>query len=434
MNSAQKMMDFIQKSPSCFHAINNIKETLVQKGFKELKESQVWKLDAGGKYFVTRNGSSIISFALPSATFQSFLICASHSDSPTFKIKENPELPGAGLVSLNVEKYGGMLINPWFDRPLSIAGRIVVSEKSDSTKLSFKSILINFDRDLVMIPNLAIHMNRDANEGHHFDLQQEIRPVISENEDFSLKKLLAKGAGVKPEEIISYDLFLYNRDKGTFWGEKKEFISSPKLDDLECVYTSLQAFLNAAENPVSDKNVKVYVVFDNEEVGSNSRQGAGSTFLYDTLHRINESFGRSEQEYLAAIAQSFLVSADNAHAIHPNYISSADPVNRPCVNGGPVIKFNAAQKYTSDGISASVFKKICDEAKVPYQIYTNNSNIAGGSTLGNISNSQVSLMAVDIGIAQWSMHSPNESAGSKDVEYMEKALTRFYNSEIEVSS
>ncbi len=432
MNSAQKMMDFIQKSPSCFHAINNIKETLVQKGFTELKESQVWKLDAGGKYFVTRNGSSIISFTLPSATFQSFLICASHSDSPTFKIKENPELPGAGLVSLNVEKYGGMLINPWFDRPLSIAGRIVVSEKSDSTKLSFKSILINFDRDLVMIPNLAIHMNRDANEGHHFDLQQEIRPVISENEDFSLKKLLAKEAGVKAEEIISYDLFLYNRDKGTFWGEKKEFISSPKLDDLECVYTSLQAFLNAAENPVSDKNVKVYVVFDNEEVGSNSRQGAGSTFLYDTLHRINESFGRSEQEYLAAIAQSFLVSADNAHAIHPNYISSADPVNRPCVNGGPVIKFNAAQKYTSDGISASVFKKICDEAKVPYQIYTNNSNIAGGSTLGNISNSQVSLMAVDIGIAQWSMHSPNESAGSKDVEYMEKALTRFYMSEIEV--
>jgi len=433
MNSAQKMMDFIQKSPSCFHAINNIKETLIQKGFKELKESQVWKLDAGGKYFVTRNGSSIISFTLPSATFQSFLICASHSDSPTFKIKENPELSGAELVSLNVEKYGRMLINPWFDRPLSIAGRIVVSEKSDSTKLSFKSILINFDRDLVMIPNLAIHMNRDANEGHHFDLQQEIRPVISENEDFSLKKLLAKEAGVKAEEIISYDLFLYNRDKGTFWGEKKEFISSPKLDDLECVYTSLQAFLNAAENPVSDKNVKVYVVFDNEEVGSNSRQGAGSTFLYDTLRRINESFGRSEQEYFAAIAQSFLVSADNAHAIHPNYISSADPVNRPCVNGGPVIKFNAAQKYTSDGISASVFKKICDEAKVPYQIYTNNSNIAGGSTLGNISNSQVSLMAVDIGIAQWSMHSPNESAGSKDVEYMEKALTRFYNSEIEVS-
>lgn len=433
MNSAQKMMDFIQKSPSCFHAINNIKETLIQKGFKELKESHVWKLDAGGKYFVTRNGSSIISFTVSSATFQSFLICASHSDSPTFKIKENPELPGAGLVSLNVEKYGGMLINPWFDRPLSIAGRIVVSEKSDSTKLSFKSILINFDRDLVMIPNLAIHMNRDANEGHHFDLQQEIRPVISENEDFSLKKLLAKEAGVKAEEIISYDLFLYNRDKGTFWGEKKEFISSPKLDDLECVYTSLQAFLNAAENPVSDKNVKVYVVFDNEEVGSNSRQGADSTFLYDTLHRINESFGRSEQEYLAAIAQSFLVSADNAHAIHPNYISSADPVNRPCVNGGPVIKFNAAQKYTSDGISASVFKKICDEAKVPYQIYTNNSNIAGGSTLGNISNSQVSLMAVDIGIAQWSMHSPNESAGSKDVEYMEKALTRFYNSEIEVT-
>ncbi len=434
MSSSQKLLDFIQNSPSCFHAINNIKGQLEKNGFSELKEDEVWKLEEGKKYFVIRNGSAIISFTVPCKNFQGFLMTASHSDSPSFKIKENPELKSEGIVSLNVEKYGGMLINPWFDRALSIAGRLIVSEKGRD--FSFKSILVNFDRDLLMIPNLAIHMNRDANDGHKVDVQQEIRPIISSNEDFSFKKLLAKEAGVKEEEILSYDLYLYNRDKGSFWGEKKEFISSPKLDDLECAYTTLQGFLKAVKEESDDKglgkNVLIHTVFDNEEVGSQSRQGAASTFLYDTLHRINESFGRSEQEYLVALAKSFLVSADNAHAVHPNYVSKADPVNKPGVNEGIVIKFNAAQKYTSDGVSAGVFKKICEKAKVPYQIFTNNSNIAGGSTLGNISNSQVSVLSVDIGLAQWAMHSPNESAGAKDVEYMEKAIAQFYKSEIQV--
>lgn len=432
MSSSQKLLDFIQNSPSCFHAINNIKGLLEKEGFSELKEDTVWKLEEGKKYFVIRNGSAIISFTVPCKNFQGFLMTASHSDSPSFKIKENPELKSEGIVSLNVEKYGGMLINPWFDRALSIAGRLIVSEKGRD--FSFKSILVNFDRDLLMIPNLAIHMNRDANDGHKVDVQQEIRPIISSNEDFSFKKLLAKEAGVKEEEILSYDLYLYNRDKGSFWGEKKEFISSPKLDDLECAYTTLQGFLKAVKEECGDggRSVLIHAVFDNEEVGSQSRQGAASTFLYDTLHRINESFGRSEQEYFAALAKSFLVSADNAHAVHPNYVSKADPVNKPGVNEGIVIKFNAAQKYTSDGVSAGVFKKICEKAKVPYQIFTNNSNIAGGSTLGNISNSQVSVLSVDIGLAQWAMHSPNESAGAKDVEYMEKAIAQFYKSEIQV--
>ena len=432
MSSSQKLLDFIQNSPSCFHAINNIKGQLEKNGFSELKEDTVWKLEEGKKYFVIRNGSAIISFTVPCKNFQGFLMTASHSDSPSFKIKENPELKSEGIVSLNVEKYGGMLINPWFDRALSIAGRLIVSEKGRD--FSFKSILVNFDRDLLMIPNLAIHMNRDANDGHKVDVQQEIRPIISSNEDFSFKKLLAKEAGVKEEEILSYDLYLYNRDKGSFWGEKKEFISSPKLDDLECAYTTLQGFLKAVKEESGDggRSVLIHAVFDNEEVGSQSRQGAASTFLYDTLHRINESFGRSEQEYLAALAKSFLVSADNAHAVHPNYVSKADPVNKPRVNEGIVIKFNAAQKYTSDGVSAGVFKKICEKAKFPYQIFTNNSNIAGGSTLGNISNSQVSVLSVDIGLAQWAMHSPNESAGAKDVEYMEKAIAQFYKSEIQV--
>ena len=320
---------------------------------------------------------------------------------------------------------------------MSIAGRVVISSKDKDNCLCLKEKLINFDHDLLMIPNLAIHMNRDANSGHEFDVQQEIRPIITSEENFSFIEFIAKEAGVKTEEILSYDLYLYNRDKGRFWGKDKEFISSPKLDDLECVYTVLQGFINATEDSnheIFQKNKKalVYSVFDNEEVGSQSRQGAASTFLKDTLKRINETLGLSEKEYLKEIANSFLVSADNAHAVHPNYAGKADPVNKPKVNGGPVIKFNAAQKYTSDALSSAVFKKVCNKAKVPYQIFTNNSNVAGGSTLGNISESQVSILSVDIGLAQWAMHSPNESAGAKDVELMIKAISEFYKNDIEI--
>ena len=436
MNYAKDLLDFIEKSPSCFHAIENIKTILKKEGFTELSEKEDWSIQADKKYFVTRNNSAIISFMVPK-DFNGFLITASHSDSPSFKIKENPELKSEGIVSLNVEKYGGMLIGPWFDRPLSIAGRVVISSKDKDNCLCLKEKLINFDHDLLMIPNLAIHMNRDANSGHEFDVQQEIRPIITSEENFSFIEFIAKEAGVKTEEILSYDLYLYNRDKGRFWGKDKEFISSPKLDDLECVYTVLQGFINATEDSnheIFHKNKKalVYSVFDNEEVGSQSRQGAASTFLKDTLKRINETLGLSEKEYLKEIANSFLVSADNAHAVHPNYAGKADPVNKPKVNGGPVIKFNAAQKYTSDALSSAVFKKVCNKAKVPYQIFTNNSNVAGGSTLGNISESQVSILSVDIGLAQWAMHSPNESAGAKDVELMIKAISEFYKNDIEI--
>lgn len=423
MNICEETLDFINRSPSCFHVVDNLKQQLLEKDFTELKEDEKWKVKAGGKYFVVRNGSSIISFVMPKKKFSGFLICASHSDSPSFKIKENPELPGVGAVRLNVEKYGGMLMNPWFDRPLSIAGRVVVSsEKKD--KLEFKQKLVNFDRDLVMIPNLAIHMKRDANDGHKIDVQGEMMPVVSMNKDFSFKKLLSEETGVEEEKLLSWDLFLYNRDKGCVWGAEKEFISSPKLDDLECVYTTFRGFLGAKNT----EKVMVHAVFDNEEVGSQSRQGAASTLLKDVLKRINLGSGRNDEDFNIAVAGSFLVSADNAHAVHPSYAGAADPVNRPLVNGGPVIKFNASQKYTSDSLSASVFKKICEKAGVPYQVFTNNSNVAGGSTLGNISTGQVSVLSVDIGIAQWAMHSPNESAGSKDPEMMVKAMKEFYGS------
>lgn len=427
---ASEMLDFIKKSPSCFHVIKNISETLISRGFQKLDEKEKWILQEGGKYFVTRNNSSIISFSVPKKDFKGFMMSASHSDSPSFKIKENPEMKSCGYVKLNVEKYGGMLMHPWFDRPLSIAGRIIKEEKTEGNRISLKEELINFDRDLVMIPNLAIHMNRDANEGKKINVQNELMPVFSSDENATLKSLISKECGIEEKDIISYDLFLYNRTEPTFWGEKNQFISSAKLDDLECAWTTFQGFLKASE--AKTDSCLVHCIFDNEEVGSESRQGAASTFLSDTLMRINENLGRTSEDYKTALANSFMVSADNAHGIHPNYPETADPNNRPKLNGGIVIKFNAAQKYTSDAISSGFFRQVCRKAKVPFQIFTNNSNIAGGSTLGNISTSQVSVSSVDIGLAQWAMHSPYESAGAEDPEMMAKAIEEFYKSTFEL--
>lgn len=434
-NLAQNLLEFIKKSPSCFHAVKNISEILLKNGFLEIKESEKWNLAPGGKYFVTRNSSSVIAFSVPenldSKNLEnkknlSFMICSSHSDSPSFKVKENPEIESAGCVVLNVEKYGGMLINPWFDRPLSVAGRVVVkSEKSNK----LEQILVDVDKNLLVIPNLAIHMNRDANNGHKIDVQSEIRPVLSLNEDTKLMKIVAENAKVDEKNILSADLFLYNRSEPCIWGAEDEFISSPKLDDLECAFSTLQGFLRSDGLGKIRRHVNVYCVFDNEEVGSQTRQGAASTFLNDTLSRINFSLGGDFEDYKISLSKSFMLSADNAHAVHPNFASVADPVNRPKINGGVVIKFNAAQKYTSDALSAGFFKQVCKNAGVPFQIFTNNSNVAGGSTLGNISQTQVSVPCVDIGLAQWAMHSPYESAGALDVDFMAMATREFYNEE-----
>lgn len=426
---AAKMLDFINRSPTSFHAVSNLKALLIENGYTELKEeSRKWALESNKKYFVTRNSSALIAFKLPEADFDAFLITASHSDSPSFKIKENASIKAAGTLVLNVEKYGGMLCAPWFDRPLSVAGRIVLAERK-SGFVSLTEKLVNIDRDLVLIPNLAIHMNREANTGTKYNVQDDMLPVLTTDQSSSILDVVAQSANVKKEDIESADLFLYNRDKGTFWGKDNEFVASPRLDDLECVYSCASAFISASENK---KNVQVLAVFDNEEVGSGTRQGADSTFLEDTLRRINLSFAaRGEEEYFSAIAKSFMVSADNAHAFHPNFQSKADPVNRPVVNKGIVIKFNAAQKYTTDSLSAALFQSVCKNASVPYQFFTNRSDIAGGSTLGNISTSHVPLKTVDIGLAQWAMHSPMESAGALDAEYLEKALKEFYQTTLE---
>ena len=423
-NHVKQLFKFIENSPSCFHAIKTITEELKNEGFVEIKEKDTWQIEKGKKYYVTRNLSSVIAFKIPQNDFKSFHIVASHSDSPTFKIKENAEIEvNNKYVKLNTEKYGGMICSTWFDRPLSIAGRILVKENN-----AVKTHLVNIDKDLVIIPNLAIHMNREVNDGYKYNAQIDMLPLYGDNSSKgSLMKTIAKEVNVEEESILGTDLFLYNRMNGTKIGSNEEYISSPRLDDLECAFTSLSAFLS--EN--TSNSASVYCVFDNEEVGSGTKQGADSTFLYDVLRRINISLGKTEEDYYRLISSSFMVSADNAHALHPNYTDKSDLTNKVYMNDGIVIKYNANQKYTTDAVSASIFKTICDSVDVPYQTFTNRSDILGGSTLGNISNAHVSLNTIEIGLAQRAMHSTYETAGAKDVTYMIDAIKAFYNTSIE---
>lgn len=417
--TAEELIQFIEKSPTCFHAVAAMKDILSNEGYKELKEADKWQIEKGGKYFVTRNDSSIIAFAVPEEEWKGFRIMASHSDSPSFKIKENPEMTVDNkYVKLNVERYGGMICAPWFDRPLSVAGRVIVKENG-----YIVTKLVDVDRDLLMIPNLAIHMNREVNDGYKYNAQKDMLPLYGEiDSKDTFMKTIADAAGVNAEDILGHDLFLYNRQKGSVWGANNEFVSIGRLDDLQCAYASVKGLLAGEKK----EYVAVCCVLDNEEVGSGTKQGAASTFLYDVLVRINSAFGRDYEDYIRAIAESFMVSADNAHALHPNYTEKADPVNRPYLNDGIVIKFSANQKYCTDGVSAAKFKDICNQAGVPFQVFTNRSDILGGSTLGNIATTKVALSAVDIGLPQLAMHSPYETAGVKDTEYLIGAATKLY--------
>ena len=428
MNKTVKgLFDFIEKSPSQFHVVENQRQAFLAAGFQELSEAESWKLKLGGNYFVTRNGSSILAFRMPEKEYKSFMIMASHTDSPTFRIKEMPEMKEGHYVKLNTERYGGMLMAPWFDRPLSIAGRAIVRNGKGSIEIK----LVDLDKDLCMLPSLAIHMNREANDGYKYNAQKDLLPLISMDEKFNLKELVAQSLSVKADDIIGSDLFLYNRDAGRVWGAKDEFISIGRLDDLQCSYSSMMGLINAKN---TDSSVEIHVTFDNEEVGSGTKQGADSTFLYDTLVRINEAMKGNNSKLLEAIANSFMVSADNAHALHPNYAEKSDPTNKVYINEGVVIKFNANQKYMTDGLAFGIFTEICNKAKVPYQTFVNRSDVAGGSTLGNISNAHVSINGVDIGLPQLAMHSPYETAGVKDTEYLLKIATKFYETVIASNS
>lgn len=419
----KNLLDFLEHSPSPYHAVANMTAMLDEAGFVRLEEGEHWSLSEGNDYYVARNGSALLAFRIPKKDFVGFQIMASHSDSPVFKIKSNAEMEvDQKYLKLNVEKYGGMICAPWLDRPLSVAGRVVVQSEA-----GVETRLVAVDRDLMIIPNLAIHMNRTVNESYEFNPQKDMLPLIGDiHAKGAFIKLIAEEAGVKETDILDMDLFLCQRMKGTVLGLNSEFIASPRLDDLQCAFASLTGFL--ASEP-SD-SVAVHCVMDNEEVGSGTKQGAASTFLKDVLHRINTGMGRSEEEYLMALSSSFMVSADNAHSVHPNQTDKADPTNRPYMNEGIVIKYSANQKYTTDAVSAALFKSICKKAEVPYQTFHNRSDMLGGSTLGNISNTQVALNTVDIGLPQLAMHSPYETAGSKDTAFLVEAAKILFSSSV----
>ena len=416
------LIDFLNTSCTAFHVIENVKNRLVSAGFTQLSEGEKWNVEKGGKYFTTKNDSSIIAFKVPKGDYAGFNIVASHSDSPCFKIKENAEVEKAGYICLNTERYGGMIMSTWFDRPLSVAGRVILRDEKGLT-----SRLVNVDKDLLIIPNLAIHMNRDVNDGKKINPQTDVLPILCGAESKGVfDDIIAQAAGTEKENIVAKDLYLYIRQQAGFVGVNSEYICGPKLDDLQCAFTSLEGFLASGESD----SIAVLAIFDNEEVGSNTKQGAASTMLADTLTRLNGALGYDGEKYLCALANSFMISADNAHSLHPNYSQVADPTNRPVINKGVVIKHSANQKYTTDAVSNALFKEICTQVGAPVQHFANRSDMLGGSTLGNISNTNVAINTVDIGLPQFAMHSCFETAGVKDTEDFAKICKKFYESTI----
>ena len=424
MDAVNGLMSFIDRVPTAFHAVEQIAAALDAAGYARLQETDRWPIAPGGRYYVTRNQSSLIAFRLPASGVGHFQIVASHGDSPSFKLKPAFARTGEGCALLNVEKYGGMLMSTWMDRPLSVAGRLIVDGPG-----GLRARLVNVDRDLALIPNLPIHFNRDANDGVALNAQVDMLPVVGmEGVDFAAA--VAAAARVEPDRVVGADLFLYNRQRAVRFGVDGAFIAAPRLDDLECVYASLTAFLGAKGGAHTD----VLCVLDNEEVGSGTRQGAASPFLIETLRRVTAALDGNPQALEAALAASFMVSADNAHAAHPNHPDKYDKDNRVRMNGGVVIKSNASQKYATDGLSAAAFERVCISAGVPVQRFSNRSDIAGGSTLGNIALTRVSMPAVDIGLAQLAMHSACETAGAQDIGHMVRAMEAFYNAEIAVKA
>lgn len=422
---ARELLHFIKNSPTCYHVTENIRQKLLANGYTELSERERWEVRSGGKYFVRRNGSSTIAFRVPETVDGGFAMAAAHSDSPTFRLKEHPDRRSAHYVQLSTEKYGGMLMAPWFDRPLSVAGRVLVD-----TEDGIETRLVNIDRDLLVIPSLAIHMNRAANDGVKLLANIDTLPLLGAIGDRDcFLKLVAEAADCRPERILGHDLSLYVRQPGTIFGAQEEFLASPKLDDLACVYTTLEGFL--AARPA--ESIPVLCVFDNEEVGSQTRQGAASSMLRDTLRRVTQSLGMTDGHLARMLDESFLLSCDNAHAQHPNHPEFADAGNCPYLNEGVVLKFNANQRYATSGVSAALYRKLCEKAGARVQVYANRSDIPGGSTLGSIASTLVPVEMADIGLAQLAMHSCYETAGVSDILDMVNICTAMFSSSIEKS-
>ncbi len=423
LNRTNALLDFIERSPVCFAAVETAQSMLEAKGYIRLSFQSPWDLTPGGKYYVTRNGSSLIAFTVPADPQTGFMIAASHSDSPCWKLKTESEITMFDrYTKLNTEGYGGMICSSWFDRPLSLAGRAIVKQGS-----AFETRVVTFDRDLCLIPNVCIHFNREINNGYKYNKAVDTLPLLSNStEKGGVKKLVADRLGVEPDAIVSMDLFVINRTRGSIFGADDAFFCAPRIDDLQCAYTTLAALLEA-ETP---KAIPVYALFDNEEVGSETKQGAASTFLNDVVTRIAAHYGRTLSEMLPA---SFMLSCDNGHALHPNHPELSDAKNAPHLNGGVVIKHNANQRYATDALSEALFAEICRRADVPVQHFANRSDVAGGGTLGSISNTRVSLKTVDIGLAQLAMHSAVETGGVKDTDYMVRAAKAFFESALVVT-
>ena len=398
------MLQYIQKSPDCFHAVENLRQRLMGEGYTQLTAGE-WSLTPGGKYFITKNGSSLLAFRVPQGAPTGFVLTASHSDSPCFRLRDHAELAGE-FVRLSAERYGGMINDCWLDRPLSAAGRVLVRRDN-----GLETRLVDLKKDMALIPRVAIHLNRDGNNGTKYNPAQDLVALYAGGEQKGcFDREIAAAAGCQPEDIVARDLFLYNNQPGTVWGPAGEFLSAPRLDDLACVFACTQGFLAARETTA----IPVLCVFDNEEIGSSTRQGAASPFLEDTLRRITEALGLTFGEYLEKLPQSFLLSADNAHGMHPNYADKCDPVNRPRLGGGVVVKYSGNQKYATDAVSAAIVRVLATKAGVKLQVFTNHSDIPGGTTLGNISVQHLPVKTADVGIAQLAMHSPYETCGTGD--------------------
>ena len=424
---AENMLDFIYESPTQFNAVEVSAETLEKNGFEKLNPKENWKLEVGKKYYTTKNSSALVAFKINSDEVEKegFRIIGSHTDSPGFRIKPNAEMESCGAyLKLNTEGYGGMILSTWLDRPLAMAGRVFLIGENP-----FKPVekIVNINKPVCIIPNLAIHMNRSINDGYKYNKQTDMLPLVGLineqlEKDNYMVKLLASELDVEVEEIIDFDIFLYEYEKGCFTGANEEFISTGRLDNLSMYYSSVEALLDSD----SKSGISIAVGFDNEEVGSSTKQGADSNMLLNILERICISLGKDRQQFFEAIENSFIISSDLAHAVHPNVNSMADPTNRPVMGKGPVIKVHAGQAYTSDGYSISVYKEICRECGVKYQEFVNKSDQRGGSTIGPISSTHIDIPSVDIGAPILSMHSIRELGCSEDFYNTYKTFVKFY--------
>ena len=425
---AREVIEFIDESPSTYHVVKNCSDILDENGFERIMPREKWEIKKGGKYFLKKSSSTIIAFTVGEDfdVKNGFKIFGAHTDSPCFRIKPSPEIVTENVVRLNTEVYGGPILSTWFDRPLSIAGRVIVKGENSFFP---RTVKIKIDEPLLTIPNLAIHQNREVNNGVKIDKQNDVLPVISLiNKNFEregyLERVILEKTGIKKEDIIDFDLYLYATEKGCLLGANEEFMSSPKLDNLASVYTGIIGLVEAEEN---QDRINIFVAFDNEEIGSATKQGADSNYLLNTLERISLALGFNRSDFLQMLESSYILSADAAHAAHPAHLEKTDPTNRGKINEGISIKISAKQKYTSDGYSIAVIRQLIEGTEIRIQSFVNESNELGGSTIGPISSTHLDIDGVDLGVPMFAMHSVRELCGIFDVFYLKELAKEFFS-------